>query len=254
MQALDDFVKSCHKDLVSSTEEDVVVARQYLQSRSLSPETVSKHRIGYCSFDVKIPHEISHYGNDEKEYSYFIKNRLVVPIYEEFGEIVGLATRRPVSGSGNTWWNLPFKKGNHLFLLDKSRKFIFDSNKIYLVEGYIDALVLYQEGLKSVCAIMGTSLTSRKIGLIARYCNNVCLCLDVDSNNAGQKAQSKAIHTLSEFGFCETFSVIDNIPQGEDPDEFVIKNGIKEFLSRETKLEEAAIRKIRKQVQSEEKY
>jgi len=255
MQALQDFITNCYNELISSTEEEVIFARQYLQSRSLSPQTINKHQIGYCSSNITIPPEVNYYGSKDKskEYHYFIRRRLVVPIYGEFGNIVGLATRRPVSTPGNTWWNLSFKKGNHLFLLDKARKSIFDSNKIYLVEGYVDALILYQEGLKSVCAIMGTALTPRKVGLIARYCNNVCLCLDVDKNNAGQKAQNKAIRILSEFGFCESFSVIDNIPQGEDPDVFVIKNGIKEFLNRERKLNEEEVKAIRKQVQVEER-
>ena len=124
-----------------------------------------------------------------------------------------------------------------------ARQKIFEDNKIYLVEGYIDGILLYQENLRAVCSLMGTALTSRKIGLIARYCNNICLCLDADKNQSGQKAQNKAIFSLKEFGFCESLSVID-LPIGVDPDVFVTKNGLEAFLANERQLKTKEILNI----------
>ena len=151
------------------------------------------------------------------------------------------------SEAGNTWWNCPFKKGHHLFLLDKARKDIYSNNKIYLVEGYIDALVLSQEGLNNVVGLMGVTISSRKLGLIVRYCNNICLCMDVDKNQAGQKAQDKAICTLDKFDICESISILDNMPVGKDPDEFVLENGLKGFLNKERILTGAEILEIQKE-------
>ena len=245
----------CHDNLVTNNSDQIAMAKDYLSKRNLSQESVITHEIGYCDLECDIPDEIKFYGKSELEmdfdndgYSYFIRGRIIVPIRSEFGDVVGFATRKPSFEKGNAWWNIsaPFKKGDHLFLLDKARKNIFKSNKIYLVEGYIDAIILYQEGLTETCGLMGTHLSPRKIGLIARYCNNICLCLDVDENQSGQKGQSKAITTLKEFGFSKAISCIENLPVGEDPDVYVSKHGLEEFLSQERRLAQKEIDKIYK--------
>lgn len=261
MSTLSLFVQACHNNLLSNQSNDVKKAFNYLSQRNISNKSILFHKLGYCSYNTNIPDDIRYYGKDLEEtsnikgYDYFIKNRIIVPIFDEFGKVIGFATRKPTFEPGNTWWNLskPFKKGNHLFLLDKSRKHIFKKNKIYLVEGYVDALLLYQYGLSNVCALMGTKLTSRKISLIARYCNNVCLCLDIDENKSGQKAQIKAILTLSEFDFCDSISVIDHLDVGEDPAEYVAKNGIQDFVDGERVLAENEIKRICKNIRKHSK-
>jgi DNA primase len=242
---------------MSNSNEEVAIVIDYLAQRYVKPETINFHKIGYCLSDDDIPYEINYYGKKEEEirdddrgYDYFIRGKIVVPIYEEFGKIVGFATRKPSFEAGNTWWNLskPFKKGNHLHLMDKVRKDVFENNKIYLVEGYMDAIILHQEGLREVVSIMGTNLSPRKIGLISRYCNNVCLCMDVDENKAGQKAQNKAIYMLKKFDCCESISIIDGLPIGIDPDEYVAENGLQSLLNKERKLSDVEINKIYKEV------
>ena len=248
MSHLDQFIGRCHNNILSNNAE-AEQARDYLvNTRGLTLETIKKHNIGYCYSYEKIPKEICHYGREPegKGFSYFIKGRVIVPVYSEFGESIAFATRKPTTESGNTWWNCPYKKGNHLFLLDKARKAMFNTNKVYLVEGYIDALVLSQEGLPNVVGLMGVTVSPRKLGLIIRYCNNVCLCMDVDKNMAGQKAQDKAIGVLQKFDFCESISILDNMPVGQDPDDFVLEKGLGDFLSKErilTTIELAAIQK-----------
>ena len=253
---LTQFVQQCHTTLLDSKEDEVRCAKKYLnQVRKITDSSIICHRIGYCIASEKIPTDIQFYGKknqdidtDDSGYAYFIRGRVIVPVYAEFGELVGFATRKPAIEPGNTWWNLssPFKKGNHLFLLDKTRKNIYKKNKIYLVEGYSDAIILYQAGIGTVCGLMGTHLSPRKIGLIARYCNDICLCLDMDENKSGQKAQEKAIASLKEFGFSKSISIIDGLPVGEDPDVYIIKHGIDKFLSLERKLKASEIKSIYK--------
>lgn len=99
----------------------------------------------------------------------------------------------------------------------------------------MDALVMRQNGLNNCCAIMGTSLGYRRIGLLARYCANICLCFDTDANAAGQMGQLKSIADLAALGYGTTFgsiSVVD-LPEGVDPDEFVTAEGLHSFLGRE---------------------
>jgi len=257
MSYLNQFIKKCHNNLRDNCGHEFDVARKYLDGRNISSKSINFNCIGYCPYDEQIPDEILFYGKNISElddksngFSYFIKGKIIIPIYAEFGRIVGFATRKPSSDAGNTWWNLskPFYKGHHLFMLDKNRKNIFNSNKIYLVEGYIDAIILNQFGLKGVVGLMGTSLSPRKIGLIARYCNNVCLCLDVDKNMAGQDAQDEAIYSLKKFDFCENISIIEGLPVGEDPDVFVAKNGLDKFLKMEKILSDTEVNRIYKKV------
>lgn len=238
------FVERCNQNLLNSSNDECANAMKYLLQRHIKVETIQDLKIGYCMSNERDMSEVRKYCNGdynqvdgEKDYSYFIKGRIIVPVFAEFGEAVGFATRKPTFEKGNTWWNLPkpFKKGQYLYLLDKTRKDIFDTNKVYLVEGYVDAILLYQEGIRNVCSIMGTALTSRKIGLIVRYCNSICLCFDSDENNSGQKAQEKSVFLLNEFGYGDFLSVI-NLPVGVDPDEYVVKYGPKDLLNQEKQL------------------
>jgi len=256
------FIQECHNNLLNDKSSETGNAIDYLKARNLTYDTVKEHKIGYCYEGQVIPDEIKHYGKTSDQertrsgYSYFINGRIIVPVYSEFGYAVGLATRKPTFEPGNAWWNLPkpFKKGEYLFLLNKTRKSIFNKNKIFIVEGYIDAIQLYQAGLHEVVAIMGTALTPRKIGLIARYCDNICICLDVDENQSGQKGQDKAIFALKEYDFYDSISVIEGIPVGEDPDVYVAKNGLDELLSKERVLASKEINTIWKKIHSQRKH
>ena len=257
MSHLNKFILQCHDNLISGNSAEINDAKDYLFKRGITPKTIDLHKMGYCPYSTKIPREVIFYGKDlnkidkgDKGFAYFIAGRIIVPIYSEFNHLVGLATRKPSTEPGNSWWNIskPFHKSEHLFLLDKARKSVFKNNKIYLVEGYIDAIILMQEGLDNVVGLMGINLSPRQIGLIARYCNNICLCLDVDLNNAGQKAQGKSIYYLKKFDFHESISVVDGLPVKVDPDDFVIKNGIAELLKLERKMTESETLKIYKEV------
>lgn len=241
MTSIDKFVQKTNEILLKSDDSEISNALEYLVFRGIKEETIKIHNIGYCPSDFNIEDEIRYFGlteNKDRDLSYFILGKIIVPVYDEFGISVGFATRKPTFKKGEKWWNLPipFYKGKHLFLLNKTKKQIYNSNKIYLVEGYIDALYLYQEGIKNVSGIMGTALTLRKIGLIARYCNNICLCFDIDENMAGQNAMDKSICQLHKLNFCENIMILKDFPQGKDPDEYVKDNGINKFLEHEYKL------------------
>jgi len=250
---LQDFCLQCHNILVNESTEEVIGARQYLYERKLNNKTFAVHNIGYCPENLEIPKDVATYGSRkdsdyEIDYSRYIRGKIIVPIYEEFGGVIGFATRKPTFEEGNTWWNIPFSKGSNLFLLHKSKKFVFEQNKIYVVEGYIDALTLYQNGLTNVVCVMGTALTLRHIALISRYCNNVCLCFDVDENNSGQKATCISVALLRKYDFCETLSIIQDLPVGEDPSSYVVQFGLDSFLSKERDLTDKQIKVMLKEL------
>lgn len=246
---LSNFINGCHSNLTNDKDDEIGIAKAYLADRQITNESIAVHQIGYCYEGENIPDEIRRYGKDassECDYSYRIRGKLIVPVFSEFGEPVGFATRTPSFEKGNKWWNLPkpFHKGNHLYLMDKARKVIFEENKVYIVEGYVDAISLYQHGIKNVVALMGTALTIRKIGLIARYCDNVCLCLDKDENQSGQKAQEVSIMTLNRFSFCDDISSIDGLPMKEDPASYLMNHDLQDLLSLERIIKPTEIQKI----------
>jgi DNA primase catalytic core len=240
------FSKKCNKHLISGK-----VGSQYSyvsKKRAFSSGTIEKHMIGFCPWGSDIPFSVRYFGEDidsdeKRDWKYNLWGRITVPIYGEFGKMVSLATKKPGEGK-NPWWNFPFVKSNSLFLLDKAKSHAYKSNRIYIVEGYCDALTLYQNGLKNVVALMGTALTTRKVSLIARYCNNVVFCFDVDENKSGQRACDKAVSLLHSYSFCESISVIDSIPVGEDPDSYVKANGLPSYLSHERELSDEEIFEI----------
>lgn len=254
MSYLNQFIQKCHRNMVQDETPECDNARAYLAKRNVKDHTISLHTIGYCRSDEKIAPEVEFYGVDRKKdpkhrgFGYFIREKIIVPIYSEFNLLIGFATRKPSFEPGNTWWNLPrpFRKNSHLFMLDKSRKDIFKNNKAYLVEGYIDSIVVHQEGVKGAIGLMGTILSPRKIGLIARYCDSICLCMDQDKNQAGQKAQDRALCSLREFDFYDSVYAIDGLPVGEDPDEYITCHGKDAFCKLERRVDPKEINTIYK--------
>ncbi|TRZ82315.1 toprim domain-containing protein [bacterium] len=251
---LSNFIDECHSNIVNDKNDEIQTAIDYLHTRQITDGSIALHRIEYCYKGSDIPDAIKSYGKEDNstcDYSYRICGKLIVPVFSEFGESVGLATRTPSLEKGEKWWNLPkpFHKGDHLYLMDKTRQSVFKQNKIYIVEGYIDAISLYQKGIKNVGGLMGTALTIRKIGLIARYCDNVCLCLDQDENESGQKAQDVSIITLNRFAFCKELSAIEGLPMQEDPASYLMKHSLDDLLKLERSIKPAQIKDIIKRAQ-----
>jgi DNA primase len=206
------------------------MARNYLLgSRGLSDETIRHFRIGFCSYEQALP------GSTEGELktNRGLLGKITVPICSEFGDVVAIGARSP-SPARKGWFNTVFDKSNHLFMMESARRYIFEQNKAYVSEGYLDGYIPWQFGLRNMCCVMGTSVGVRKISLLARYCERVCLCFDTDSNQSGQKAQRKSLGEMAALGI-EAISRID-LPMGSDPDTFVRENGLEGFLDLERRV------------------
>jgi DNA primase len=91
---------------------------------------------------------------------------------------------------------------------------------------------------------MSSNLGMRRVGLLARYCDQVCLCFDTDANDAGKLGMLKTLSELWSVKFGNDLSDADldapyrnvsviRMPEGVDPDEFVMKNGLDGFLALE---------------------
>ena len=245
MSSLGTFIHACHEVLTHSTS--AAAARSYLiEQRGLKESTWRTFKVGYCDASIDIPdltQPDAEICATPYRYERNIRNKVIVPICDEYGIAVGFATRSP-RDDGTTWWNTPFEKSKTLFALNRAKKSIFEQNKVRLVEGYMDVMVPFQEGITNIVSPMGTNLSLRQIALLARYCENVCICFDVDKNNAGQNAQSKSIMVLNNLHLFDDLSIIKGIPEGVDPDRFVLSHGVTKFLDGEYVLTQSDIKKI----------
>lgn len=212
-------------------------AIKHLESRGISRKMIEDEDVGFC------PPFLNYWFP-------LMLGRIIVTIKDVHGNIVAFAGRqyepsaeaakkalrqmyedkpadaekRILMWERGKWLNEPFPKTKHLFNLNTAKDFARKRGYIIIVEGYFDALVLASMGLENTVAVCGTALTDRHIALISRYCKNVVLLLDGDK--AGTKAATSMIPKLKE---AELIPHSIHLPDGYDPDEFVLKVGGKRF-------------------------
>jgi DNA primase len=151
------------------------------------------------------------------------RQRLVFPIHDLANRVVGFGGRLLGPGEPkylNTAESPVYSKGQLLYNLYHARLAARREERLFVVEGYFDALRLVGAGIEEVVAPLGTALTEAQSELVKRYATNVFLLYD--SDKAGLKATFRAGDVLLRQGL--TVRVV-SLPPGEDPDTFVRKHG-----------------------------
>lgn len=163
------------------------------------------------------------------------RNRIVFPVFDIHSHVIGFGAR-VTDSSLPKYINSPetpvYTKGRNLFGLNLSKDFIRDCDCAVIVEGYLDFIMPYQEGLKNIVASQGTALTLEQIKLLKRYTHNVVMVYDGDT--AGQLATLRSIDLLIEEGMNVK---VASLPKDQDPDVIVRLEGIN---SLKAKIENAA--------------
>ncbi|MBI4484132.1 MAG: DNA primase [Acidobacteria bacterium] len=219
------------------------MAREYLEERQISPETVEKFRLGYApSSGVRLIQVLqgSGYSLSVLEQGGLLRrsdsgegildkfrNRVMFPIFDLSNRVVAFGGR--ILGEGlPKYLNSPespvFTKGHHLYGLNLSKEAIRRADFAILVEGYFDLLVPYQHGTTNVVASLGTSLTPPQVKLLGRHTRNILVNFDPDA--AGLSATQRSLDLFLEEGF--RVNVV-RLPQGRDPDSFVRDFGIGKY-------------------------
>ncbi|MEM7656342.1 MAG: toprim domain-containing protein, partial [Bacteroidota bacterium] len=139
------------------------------------------------------------------------------------GRILG--NRKDVGKYINSSESAIYHKSNILYGLSHAKKAIRDQNLCILTEGYMDTILLHQNGIQNVVASSGTALTKEQIRLIRRYTPNVLMIYDGDA--AGVKAALRGIDLLVEENMNPQVLVL---PNQHDPDSYVREVGAKGFL------------------------
>ena len=210
-------------------------AREYLQKRGLSAETLEIFKLGFApankgdlqthliskGFSLAEMQEIGVVKND---YEYF-RGRVIFPITNTKGEAIAFGGR--ILGAGEPkYLNSPeteiFKKRSTLYGKAMARKSAYDMGELIVVEGYMDVISLNQAGFKNAVAPLGTSVSNEHLGELWKMANVPTICLDGD--NAGFGAMMRVAHLalpLLQAGKSLKFAML---PKGQDPDDVARQN------------------------------
>ncbi|MGQ9818967.1 MAG: DNA primase [Candidatus Kapaibacteriales bacterium] len=224
------------------------IARSYLANRGYLPHTIQEFQIGYApaGWDL-LYNELKKKGappeiileaglakkkeTSSEEYYDIFRDRITFPIRDTMGKVVGFGARLlkedPTQPKYiNSPQTISFDKSKLLFGLYEGRNEIRSQKSAILVEGYADVITLHQAGFRNAVASCGTALTIEQLNILSRYCKTIYLAYD--SDEAGQNATMRAIPLALPLGF-EVLVV--TLPEGEDPDSFIKKNGSSAFRS-----------------------
>lgn len=215
------------------------IAQEYVKKRKLDNRTLKSFLIGYSGDFDELFQVLRKKGfTDEEilasslvnrsEKGVFVdrfKNRLMIPIQDVAGRFIAFGGR-VLNDSKPKYINSPenivYSKGRNLFGLNIAKK--SDTKKIIIVEGYMDAISLYQRGITNVVASLGTAMTQQQ-GRLLRKCSEQVI-IGYDADGAGQAATLRGLDILQNMG-CDVRVL--QIYGAKDPDEFVIKYGPERF-------------------------
>lgn len=155
------------------------------------------------------------------------RGRVIIPIADERGRVVGFGGR-VLDDSTPKYLNTPetvlFNKRKLLFGLDRSHRAIQQEGRAIVVEGYMDAISVFDAGVHNVVASLGTAFTPEHAKKLLHYAPEICFCYD--SDEAGQKATIRALSIVRDTGARVRVIVV---PDGKDPDGFIRKHGADAF-------------------------
>ena len=225
-----------HENLYKPTAK---VAQEYVKTRKLNNTTLKSFLIGYSGTYNELYKHLKQKGfgdeeilasslvnkNDRGQFIDRFRNRLIIPIMDIRGKVIAFGGRvldKSLPKYINSPENIVYSKGRNLFGLNIAKKGNLD--KIVIVEGYMDAISLYQRGITNVVASLGTALTEAQGRLLRKYAGQVIISYDSDA--AGQAATLRGLEILKNLG-CDVR--ILQMDDGKDPDEYVIKYGSGRF-------------------------
>ena len=240
------YIKRSKKNIITSNISNKKVL-DYLKKRNLDGKSVEEFNLGYVPFDSKTFFELNSqfeekslkdsglFYLDERKNEYVdrFRGRLVFPIYSLTGKAIALGGRiieenKKIAKYVNSPETNFFKKGNNLYNLNKARKISNKYDEVYLVEGYMDVIKLYNNQILNCVANLGTALTNKQILLLGQFFSEIIICFDGDES--GYQAALRAAENSLKFLQPEKQISFLFLPNGEDPDSFVESKGKEHFL------------------------
>ena len=221
-------------------------ARGYIAKRGLAGETVEHFGLGYSDrsgralvrlfeqrgFPVAQMEESGLVGKrqDGSLYDRF-RNRLMFPIHNESGKIIGFGGRALSPDDEPKYLNSPetpiYKKSHVLYNLHRAKEGVRKDDRAILVEGYMDAIGVTAAGFRNVVASCGTALTTQQVQAIKRHSHRIAVNFDPDA--PGVNAAERSVDLLLAEGMQVRIVELD----GElDPDEYCKERGAAAYQER----------------------
>ena len=219
-------------------------AIKYLKSRGLTGEIAKQFSIGFApggwnnlnevfkdyDNDVLIKSGLINKNEKGKRYDRF-RNRIMFPIYNAKGQLVGFGGRVIDEKDSPKYYNSPetslFQKSYELYGLLAARKSIRDKGYVLVVEGYMDVVSLAQHGISNAVATLGTATTSFHIQKLIRYTSEIIFCFDGDE--AGKSAAWRAMQNSLTSVTDEVQLKFLFLSDQHDPDSYVRENSKEKF-------------------------
>lgn len=214
-----------------STDE-AAPARQVVEKRKVEPAFVKRFGLGYAPASGLMNHlrpkdpiaSGLFVKNDRGEVYERFRRRLMFPIWNERGRVIGFGGRALMPDAQPKYLNSSesplYSKSHVLYALHFARDVAQKAGRLVVVEGYFDCLSLHQAGIENVVASCGTALTQQQVAMMARYVPEVVMNYDPDA--AGQNAMRRSIDLVLAKGLRVR---ILKLAGGLDPDDYVRKEG-----------------------------
>ena len=233
-------------------------ALRYLQERGLSNETIAQFRLGYAPnnwdalrealiaegikaqdlITLGLLKQSSREDKADKPYSFF-RGRVMFPVTDTKGRVIAFSGRHlDAAFTGQALTEKPpkyinsgehalFHKGGVLYGLARARALVNSANPLLLVEGQMDVITLVQAGLGTAVAPLGTALTEEHMMLAWKVSPpDAPPILSFDGDTAGQNAAYRALEKLLPHLTAQKGLKLVFMPEGEDPDSLIRKNGL----------------------------
>lgn len=213
-------------------------ALDYLRHRGFDDDLIKMFGIGYAPEKSILHERFQKEGytevaqvksglvlENERHYDRF-HDRVMFPLYDEFGKVVGFSGRVYKAQDKNSkYMNSPesdiFIKGKTLYNYHRAKEAVRQAGFVYINEGFMDVIAMHRAHHDNCIALMGTALTKDHLRMLKRMTRTIHLCLDGDM--AGQAAAMKSSDLLTSQGFKVKIVLL---PDGRDPDEILSTEGI----------------------------
>jgi DNA primase len=153
--------------------------------------------------------------------------RLIFPLRNERGQVVGFSGRSLKQGDKIKYMNSPesrlFNKSKLLFNYDLARAQLKQTREVIVFEGFMDVIAAHMAGHPIGVASMGTALTPEQVQMLNRQVDTIYLAYDGDE--AGQLATRRAIDVIQKVNAQLTIGIVQ-LPDALDPDEVRLRYGI----------------------------
>ncbi|KRG38075.1 DNA primase [Stenotrophomonas panacihumi] len=224
-------------------------AREYLDGRGVDADNRARFSIGYAPDGysalkdalgtderrMKLLDRAGLFSKNDRGHVYDkFRDRVMFPIFDRRGRVIAFGGRVLEKDDGPKYLNSPetalFHKGRELYGLWQVRQAHQKIERLIVVEGYMDVVSLFQFGVTQAVATLGTATTPEHAELLFRNAPDVYFCFDGD--NAGRKAGWRALESVLPRMKDGRQAFFLFLPDGEDPDTIVRKEGAEAFDAR----------------------